>query len=179
MIRLLLVPVCAVLFLIFAVAHVAYADTLDEQTRHIGKQLQCPVCSGAPVSDSPSELAGQMRAVIRTKLQAGETEPQIIAYFVERYGDAVLVEPPRRGFTLVAWLAPVAMLLVGSIVLWRLLAGWLRPRWSGASAAGMTPATAPLAAYRNGTGAPHANEPDAPSSVDRARAELDRFRREG
>lgn len=178
MMRRLLVPLCAVLLLFVAVVQLAHADTVDEETRRIGKQLQCPVCSGAAVSDSPSELAGQMRAVIRSKLVAGETEPQIMTYFIERYGDGVLVEPPRRGFSLLAWLAPVVMLMVGGVVLWRLLSGWLRPRWSPAAVAPTAAGTAQLIAHRNGTA--HADEPPADTTTDRARAraELDRFRRE-
>ena len=46
----------------------AFADTVDEQTREIAKQLQCPVCNGSTVADSPSDLAGQMRSVIRQKV---------------------------------------------------------------------------------------------------------------
>jgi cytochrome c-type biogenesis protein CcmH len=162
-----------VTLLLSAVARVALADPLDDEARKIGKQLQCPICSGASVADSPSDLAGQMRAVIRSKLEAGETEPQIMAYFVERYGDGVLIEPPRRGISLLVWVAPVIMLIVGSVLLWRLLKVWLRPRRS----AGMAPLAQPTPAYRNGTA--HAAGEAASSSVDRARVELDRYRREG
>jgi cytochrome c-type biogenesis protein CcmH len=159
--------------LLSAVARVALADPLDDETRKIGKQLQCPICSGASVADSPSDLAGQMRTVIRTKLQAGEDEQQIVSYFVERYGDGVLIEPPRRGISLLVWVAPIVMLIVGSVLLWRLLKVWLRPRAS----AGMAPLEQPTPAYRNGTA--HAAGESASSSVDRARVELDRYRREG
>ena len=106
----------AVLLLFAALAQAVHADQIEDETRQIGKQLQCPVCAGAPVSDSPSELAGQMRSVIRSKLQAGESEEQIIAYFVERYGESVLIEPPRRGLGLAVWLAPMVMLLVGGVL---------------------------------------------------------------
>jgi cytochrome c-type biogenesis protein CcmH len=159
--------------LLSAAARVASADPLDDEARKVGKQLQCPICSGATVADSPSDLAGQMRAVIRAKLQAGESEQQIVEYFVERYGDGVLIEPPRRGISLLVWIAPVAMLIAGAVVLWRLLKGWLRPRTS----TGTTMLGLPAPAYRNGTA--HAAGEDASSSVDRARVELDRFRREG
>jgi len=177
MLRRTLASVFAVLVVVGSLAQVAYAETVEEEARHIGKQLQCPVCNGAPVSDSPSELAGQMRSVIRAKLQAGETEQQIVQYFVERYGDGVLIEPPRRGFTMIVWLGPVVVLAIGGLVLWRLLSGWLRPRWSTASLAPSAPATAQLTPYRNGTVSADATTVP-PSPVDRARAELDRFRRE-
>ena len=177
MLRRFVAPTIALLLLVGAVARIAHADAVDDETRRIGKQLQCPVCSGAPVSDSPSELAGQMRTVIRAKLEAGESDSQIIAYFVERYGEGVLVEPPRHGIALIAWLGPIAMLLVGALVLWRLLAGWLRPRWSTAIVGGPLTVAGPLTAHRNGT-ASAATDDTATTPVDRARAELDRFRRE-
>jgi cytochrome c-type biogenesis protein CcmH/NrfF len=171
---------CFVLaLLVTALPRVAHADPLDDETRRIAKQLQCPVCSGQPVSDSPAELAGQMRSVIRARLEAGETEEQIIAYFVERYGDGVLIEPPRRGIGLAVWLAPLGVLAVGAVLLWRLLRSWLRPRRTPSLVSGTAPAASisPAAPYRNGTA--HAETPAPVSSVDRARAELDRFRREG
>ena len=168
-----LLTACFVVTVLLSVAaRVALADPVDDEARRIGKQLQCPVCAGASVAESTSELAGQMRAVIRAKLEAGESEQQIVGYFVERYGDSVLVEPPRRGVGLLVWLAPVAMLAIGGILLWRLLKSWLRPR----QAAVMARAGQPTPAYQNGTA--HAADGAAASSVDRARVELDRFRRE-
>jgi cytochrome c-type biogenesis protein CcmH len=168
----LLTACFAATLLLTVVARVALADPLDDETRRIGKQLQCPVCAGASVADSPSDLAGQMRAVIRSKLEAGESDQQIVGYFVERYGDSVLVEPPRRGIGLLVWLAPVAMLAAGAVLLWRLLRSWLRPR--GTAETSLLGEAAP--SHRNGTA--HAADDSTSSSVDRARVELDRFRRE-
>jgi cytochrome c-type biogenesis protein CcmH len=155
-----------------ALARVAHADPLDDEARRIGKQLQCPVCSGASVADSPSDLAGQMRAVIRSKLDAGETDQQIVAYFVERYGDGILIEPPRHGIGLAVWLAPILILVAGGVLLWRLLKSWIRSS-SSPSSVPLGPAEVP---YRNGTA--HADGPEPVSAVDRARAELEQFRRE-
>lgn len=160
------------LALIAVMAPQVHADQLEEDARRIGKQLQCPVCSGAPVSDSPSELAGQMRAVIRTKLEAGESDQHIIAYFVERYGDTVLMEPPRRGVGLLVWFAPVIVLATGALLLWRVSQTWLRKRSSVALA---TAASGPPAPHVNGTAAMQSNAPA--TATDRARAELEQFRR--
>ena len=172
MIRRVLAITALMLTVLSSVVTVAHADQLEDDTRRIGKQLQCPVCSGAPVSDSPSDLAGQMRAVIRTKLQAGETDEQIIAYFVERYGDSVLTEPPRRGFGLLVWTAPVLVLLSGAFLLWRVSRVWLHRRRAPAFAVADSTAPAP---YRNGTAT--TSEPGGVTPADRARAELERFRR--
>lgn len=126
-VRALLWPVCLWLVLVWSFGQVALADSLDDETRRIAKQLQCPVCEGVSVADSPSELAGQMRAVVRRQLEQGASDEQILGYFVERYGDAVLVEPPRRGFSLAVWLGPIVALAVGGGLLLLALRRWLRP----------------------------------------------------
>ncbi len=162
----------AALVLLTLGARVVSANTVDEQARQIAKRLQCPVCEGVSVADSPSELAGQMRAVIRSKLEQGESEQQIVAYFVERYGDAVLVEPPRRGFGLAVWLGPVAVLLVGGVFLAMLLRAWLRPRWVPTAAPG------PAVTSTNGRHPERHDEIDPHGYAAKARAELERLRRE-
>jgi len=87
--------------------------SLDDQALAIANQLQCPVCENVTVAYSSSTLAAQMRQVIRDKLAQGQTRDQIIQYFVERYGEAILTQPPKRGLNLLVWLLPAAGLLVG------------------------------------------------------------------
>ncbi|MER3406304.1 MAG: cytochrome C biogenesis protein CcmH [Chloroflexota bacterium] len=112
--------VCLWLLILVALAApvtpVVHGEDLDERVRQIASQLQCPVCQSVSVADSPSELARQMRGVIRQKLEQGETPEQIIQYFIDRYGEGVLLNPPKRGFALGAWLAPLAILLAGGWV---------------------------------------------------------------
>ena len=95
------------------VAGRAAAQDLEARAQAIAAQLRCPVCQNESVADSPSELAAQMRGLIREKLAAGETDQQIVAYFVSKYGEWILLEPPRRGLLWIVWLAPAAALLVG------------------------------------------------------------------
>ncbi|HLG73419.1 MAG TPA: cytochrome c-type biogenesis protein CcmH [Chloroflexota bacterium] len=89
------------------------SQSLDDQTLAIANQLQCPVCENVTVAYSNSTLAGQMRQVIREKLQQGETRDQIIQYFVDRYGEGILTQPPKHGLNLLVWLLPVAGILAG------------------------------------------------------------------
>lgn len=99
---------------------------LDDEALEIGKMLRCPICQNISVAFSPSQLAGQMREVIRQKLEAGESREQIVQYFVDRYGESILLEPPKRGFNLVAWRGPFLAVLVGGIGLYLLLRSWTR-----------------------------------------------------
>lgn len=89
-------------------------------------QLQCPVCEGETVADSPSGLAADMRAVIRTKLVAGESDRQILDAFVASYGDGILSEPPKRGISLGVWIGPLVGVAFGAVVLGVLLRAWRR-----------------------------------------------------
>jgi cytochrome c-type biogenesis protein CcmH len=100
---------------------------LDRQVREIGLELRCPVCQNLPVADSPSPLAQEMRAVIRQKLEAGESRQDILAYFVQRYGEGVLLDPPRQGFTMLVWLG-AALAVTGGL---GVLAVWVRRRLPG------------------------------------------------
>ncbi len=62
-----------------------------------------------------------MRALIREKLAAGESPDQIIAYFVSRYGEWILLEPPRRGLGWIVWIAPLGVLVLGGALAVRFL----------------------------------------------------------
>jgi cytochrome c-type biogenesis protein CcmH len=104
----------------------ARADVLDDGVRRIALQLQCPVCEGQSIADSRSGLAADMRAVIRSKLAAGETDQQILDHFVASYGDSILADPPKRGISLGVWLGPVLAVALGMVALGLLLRNWRR-----------------------------------------------------
>ncbi|HEX6540355.1 MAG TPA: cytochrome c-type biogenesis protein [Ktedonobacterales bacterium] len=101
-----------VVWLVTAVS-AAQPKSLDEQTLEVARQIQCPVCNGESVADSPALKAAEMRAVIRQQLSEGRSEQQVLAYFSQVYGPEILESPPRQGFTSLVWLMPVLMLLAG------------------------------------------------------------------
>jgi len=80
------------------------------------------------VADSPSELAREMHSLIKEKLQKGESEEAIIAYFVSKYGEWVLLKPKAQGFNLLVWALPISVTLVGSVGTLMVLRRWVRPR---------------------------------------------------
>ena len=94
---------------------VAFADGhLDREAQEIAKQLKCPVCQNLSVADSPSPLAEQMRESIRERLAAGQSREEILAYFTERYGEEVRLDPPKTGFSQVIWWGPAVILIGGA-----------------------------------------------------------------
>ena len=76
----------------------------------------CPLCAGQTIEQSQSELSAQMRALVLEKLKQGQTKEEILQFFVERYGEAVLAAPTKSGFSLAIWLAPITAIIVGGII---------------------------------------------------------------
>ena len=112
------------------------ARHLDEpEVYTIATQLRCVVCQNLSVADSPSETATQMRAVIRERLAAGERPEQVIQYFVDKYGEWILLEPRRHGFTLLVWLLPPLAVIAGVALAAVLLVRWTRRRRTAVVAA--------------------------------------------
>ena len=95
-------------------APVSNDPVLEEKTRQVASELRCPVCQGNSIQDSPSELAQEMKGVVRDQLASGKSPEEVKAYFVTKYGEWILLEPKASGFNLVAYLLPVVMVVVGS-----------------------------------------------------------------
>lgn len=99
---------------------------LDVQTREVASQLRCVVCQGLSIQDSPAGLAKEMRAVVREQLAAGRTPEQVREYFVQKYGEMVLLRPDPAGFNLLVYVLPVAVLLFGGIFVFMKARQWTR-----------------------------------------------------
>ena len=90
--------------------------TADQRVYQLSQQLMCPVCDGQTLDQSQAQLSEDMKAVIRTKIEGGETNTEIRAYFVERYGEIVLASPEAEGFNVIAWLVPGLIFLAGVLL---------------------------------------------------------------
>lgn len=99
---------------------------LDQRVFEIARELRCPVCVSESVADSSSRVAIEMRDLIQQQLEGGRTEAEILAFFQNRYGDWILLEPPRRGIHLLVWLLPAVVLLVGAAGLGLFVRRWLK-----------------------------------------------------
>jgi len=92
---------------------------LEARARAISSELRCMVCQNQSIDDSNAELAKDLRVLVRERLTAGDTDDQVRAYLVSRYGEFVLLKPPLGFNTLLLWGMPVALLLIGGAVIFR------------------------------------------------------------
>ena len=107
----------------------------DPRVYEIGSQLRCVVCQNLSVADSPSEMAHQMRVIVRERLAAGDNPDQVIQYFVDKYGEWILLKPRRQGFNWLVWLAPAVAVGLGLGVFVLVVRRWTARRARKAPAA--------------------------------------------
>jgi cytochrome c-type biogenesis protein CcmH/NrfF len=105
------------------------ANDLDARTLQVERQLLCPQCTNKRLDVCEEAICQDMRREIRLRLERGETEPQIVAFFAGRFGDRVLASVPKSGFNLWLWGWVFASLALAGLAAW----SWLSR--SGASSA--------------------------------------------
>ncbi len=112
-----LVALVAVLLGVVWSASLASAeDIYSQRTIKLAREIHCPICTGESIADSQTELARQMRGIIEEKVQAGESDQQIKDYFVARYGESILFDPPKSGFRLGLWWMPLIAVALGAVI---------------------------------------------------------------
>ena len=75
--------------------------------------LRCLVCQGQSIADSDAEMAGDMRAMVRRRIEAGEEPEEIRRWLIDRYGNWVTYDPPLEPATWPLWAAPILLLAAG------------------------------------------------------------------
>jgi cytochrome c-type biogenesis protein CcmH len=112
--------------LMLLAAHVATAQETplpsaaqEATAQQLFHELKCVVCEGQSLADSDAVYAGQMRSQIREMLAQGSNAQQVRDYFTARYGDAILLNPPLVGRTLLLWAAPLLFVAIGLLLLLR------------------------------------------------------------
>lgn len=107
-------------------APVVLGDPAQEARAHaLEMEIRCVQCQNEPIAQSTSEIAADMRTLVRERVAAGDSDSEIRAFFRERYGDFVLFRPPVDARTWALWGAPILLLLVG---LWAILSTRSRAR---------------------------------------------------
>jgi cytochrome c-type biogenesis protein CcmH len=99
-------------------------QALDARAAEIASGLRCPVCRNQSIVESNAELSREMHAVVRDRLEAGETQEEIEAYFVSRYGEWILLQPQARGINLLVYGLPLLALVLGFFLARNRLRKW-------------------------------------------------------
>jgi len=89
-------------------------------------QLRCLVCQNQNIAESNADLAKDIRDTLYQQIRAGASDEEVIEFMVARYGDFVLFRPPLRASTLLLWVGPFLLGLLGIGGLWYLVAGIAR-----------------------------------------------------
>lgn len=101
---------------------------LEARARAISKELRCVVCQNQTIDESDATLAADLRMIVRERLTAGDSDEEVKAWIVARYGDYVLLRPPFRGETVLLWLGPSLVLLLGGVGVFFFLRHRTRPQ---------------------------------------------------
>jgi len=91
----------------------------EAKAQALMEELRCLVCQGQSIADSDAELAGDMRDLVRRRIAEGETPAHIRAWLIQRYGSWVSYRPTAEAAAWPLWLAPVALLIVGLLLVSR------------------------------------------------------------
>ncbi len=91
---------------------------LEARAHKIARSLRCLVCQNQSIEDSNADLAADLRRIVRERVAAGDTDDEVRAYIVARYGDWVLLKPPFKAKTYLLWFGPFLLILAGGIGVW-------------------------------------------------------------
>jgi cytochrome c-type biogenesis protein CcmH len=94
---------------------------LENRAQILFTELRCLVCQNQTITDSDARIAHDLRLLVRTRLQQGESDAAILDYIHSRYGDFVLMRPPVRATTWALWFGPVLILFIGGIAVFQIM----------------------------------------------------------
>ena len=90
----------------------------ENRARDLSKGIRCLVCQNQSIDDSDSDLAKDLRRIIRKKIIQGETDNEITQYLVDKYGNFILMKPPLYQDTYILWISPLLLMIVGITIMY-------------------------------------------------------------
>ncbi len=90
----------------------------EARAEAIGSRLRCLVCQNESIEDSGADLARDLRHVVRVQVAAGDSDAQVMAWMVHRYGDFIRLQPRLSALTLLLWAMPVLAIATGLLAAW-------------------------------------------------------------
>jgi cytochrome c-type biogenesis protein CcmH len=98
-------------------APMAADPEIEARLMTLSANLRCLVCQNQALSGSDSDFAKDLRREMRMMMHEGKSDQEIVDFLVQRFGDFILFKPPVRSYTLLLWLGPLLLLLLGAVVL--------------------------------------------------------------
>ena len=92
-------------------------NRLENRARNLSKGIRCLVCQNQSIDDSDSELAKDLRKIIRIKIVEGKKDKEINDFLVEKYGNFILMKPPFYSETFLLWSSPFIIVFIGFIII--------------------------------------------------------------
>ncbi|MDA9164846.1 cytochrome c-type biogenesis protein CcmH [Alphaproteobacteria bacterium] len=109
-------------FFLMVTSHLTFADEIipktnliTNKTREIAQNIKCLVCQNQSIDESNSELAKDLKNLIKEKLESGLNENEVYSFLSERYGDSILLKPPFNTNTILLWFLPFIILVFSLI----------------------------------------------------------------
>ena len=90
----------------------------ENRARDLSKGIRCLVCQNQSIDDSDSDLAKDLRRIIRKKIIQGDSDNEITQYLVDKYGNFILMKPPLYQDTYILWISPLLLMLVGITIMY-------------------------------------------------------------
>ena len=94
---------------------------VNNRIREISQNVRCLVCQNQSIDESNSELAKDLKILIKEKLILGDSDEEIYGFLKERYGDYILLKPPLNLNTVILWSLPFIVLMFGSILIFKII----------------------------------------------------------
>ena len=94
---------------------------INNRIREISQNVRCLVCQNQSIDESNSELAKDLKILIKEKLILGDSDEEIYGFLKERYGDYILLKPPLNLNTVILWFLPFIVLMFGSILIFKII----------------------------------------------------------
>ena len=94
---------------------------VNNRIREISQNVRCLVCQNQSIDESNSELAKDLKILIKEKLILGDSDKEIYGFLKERYGDYILLKPPLNLNTVILWFLPFIVLMFGSIMIFKII----------------------------------------------------------
>jgi cytochrome c-type biogenesis protein CcmH len=91
----------------------------EARARELFREVRCLVCQNESIDDSNAELAGDLRRLVRDEIKAGKTDNQVRDHLTDRYGEFVLLKPAFSWGNAALWGAPLVVVILGLLLLFR------------------------------------------------------------